>query len=111
MTPRGLIHLKGSAAGCLVSTAKPLARQSELYLDILVNRQVRYLPHRPFVRLDVDEPSVNPELPMVECVGPLARGGFPRRDLQRLRWKRLRTYALDPSLLCDLFDLPAKPLP
>jgi hypothetical protein len=87
-----------------------LVRQSELYLDVLGNRKLRYLPHRPVVRLDVNEPSVNPELPVVERVGTLARGGFPCSDLKFLRWKRLQTYALDPGRLCNLLDLPGKPL-
>ena len=88
----------------------PLARQSELYLDVLRDRKLRYLLHRPVVRFDVNDPSVNPELPVVECVSSLTRRGFPRSNLQPLRWKRLRTFALDPCLLCDLFDLPGKPL-
>jgi hypothetical protein len=90
--------------------AKPLGRQRELYLDVLGNRKLRYLPHRPVVGLDVEYPSVNPELPVVKRVRPLARRGFPRGNLQYLRWKRLRTFALDTRFLCDLLDLPGKPL-
>src|ERR1700720_1909647 len=89
---------------------KPLARQGELYLDILGDRELRYLSHRPVVRLDVDEPPVDPELPVVERVGALARGGLPRGELQRLRWKGLRAYALAPRLLRDVLDLPGEPL-
>jgi hypothetical protein len=51
---------------------------------------------------------VNPELPVVERVGALSRGGLPRGDLQRLRLERLRAYALDPGLLCDPFDFLGK---
>jgi len=38
----------------------PLARQSELYLDVLRNRKLRYLLHHPVVRFDINDPSVNP---------------------------------------------------
>ena len=53
---------------------------------------------------------MNPELPVVEGVGALPRGGFPRCDLQSLRWKRLRAQAPDSGLICDVFDLPDKTL-
>ena len=92
------------------SLAKPLGRQRELYLDVLGNRKLRYLPHRPVVGLDVEYPSVNPELPVVKRVCPLARGGLPRGDLQYLRRKRLRTFGPNTRLICDLLDLPSKPL-
>src|SRR5208282_6538422 len=74
------------------------------------NRKLRYLPHRPVVRLDVKDSSVNPELPVVERVRPFARRGPPRGDLQSLRWERLRTYALNPGLVRNPFDFPGKPL-
>src|SRR5208282_1464387 len=72
------------------------------------NRKLRYLPHRPVVRLDVKDSSVNPELPVVERVRPFARRGPPRGDLQSLRRQRLRADALNPRLLRNPFDLPGK---
>jgi len=103
------MYVRGLSVSVLLGI-RALARQSDFYLDVLGNRELRYLPHRPVVRLDVNEPPMDPELPVVECVGAFARGGLPRGDLQRLCRKRLRACALDPGLLCDPFDLPSKPL-
>jgi hypothetical protein len=100
------IHAETATA----SNTGTLARQGELYLDVLGDRELGYLPHRPVVRLDVDEPPVDPELPVVERVSALACGGLPRGELQNLCRKRLRAYALDPTLLSDLLDLPCEPL-
>ncbi len=74
-----------------------LTRQSELYLRVLGNRELRCLPHRPVVGLDENEPSVNPQLPVVERVGALASRGFPRGDLQCLRWKSCGPMLLTPA--------------
>jgi len=103
------MYVRGLSVSVLLGI-RALARQSDFYLDVLGNRELRYLPHRPVVRLDVDDPSVNPELPVVERVRPLARRGFPRGDLQYLRRERLRALAPDTRLLCDVFDLPGEPL-
>ena len=87
-----------------------LAGQGQLYLDVLGDLKSSYLAHRPLVRLDVEDPPVDPELPVVERVRPLARRSLPRGYLQSLGRERLGTLAFDACLLSNLSDLLGKPV-
>jgi hypothetical protein len=48
---------------------------------------------------------VNPQLPVVEGVGTLARGGLAGGDLEPLSRKRLRALYPDARLICDFPDV------
>src|SRR5438876_9320800 len=84
-------------------------RLDELNLDKNVVRGSN--PHQPFqkslVRVHIDEPFMNPHLPLVESVCALARGRFSGWDHQLLRWEGNRSLQLHTGLVRDLFDFRA----
>src|SRR5213078_2819656 len=85
-------------------------RLIDLDADERALRQLRHLnAHEltkgPLVRIEVDEPLVDPHLPAVPRLAPLPVGGLPHRHDEPFRRQRDRPRHRDARALADQFDL------
>src|SRR5439155_9337255 len=76
-----------------------------LDLDTVRHRDALQLPQRALVSVEIDEPFVNPHLPPVPRLAPLAVRGLPHRHDEPLRRERNRSRHRDAGALADQLDL------
>src|SRR5438309_9244804 len=79
--------------------------QHDLDVDAVGNLDPHQLPQRAFVRIEVDEPLVDPHLPAVPCLAPFAVGRLAHRHHEPFRRERDRPGHRDPGAFADQLDL------
>src|SRR5438876_4537921 len=83
----------------------PSRSQHDLDVHAVRHLDAHELPERALVRVEVDEPLVNPHLPAVPGLAALAVGGLADRDDEALRRQRDRAGHRDAGALADQLDL------
>src|SRR3989475_191103 len=79
--------------------------QHDLDVDAVRHLDAHQLPQRALVRVEVDEPFVDPHLPPVPRLAPLAVRRLPHRHDEPLRWEGDRPRHRDAGALADQLDL------
>src|SRR5213080_63942 len=81
------------------------ASQHDLDVDAVRHLDPHELPQGAFVRVEVDEPLMDPHLPAVPRLAPFAVRGFAHRHDEPFRRQRDRTRHRDAGPLADQLDL------
>src|SRR2546427_7094811 len=79
--------------------------QHDLDVDAVRHLNPHQLPQRALVRVEVDEPLVDPHLPAVPRLAPLAVGGLPHRHDEPFRREGNRPGHRDAGAFADQLDL------
>src|SRR2546425_6885748 len=83
----------------------PSRSQHDLDVDAVRHLDAHQLPQRALVRVKVDEPLMNPHLPSVPRLAPLAVRGLPHGHDEPLRRERDWSRHRDAGALADQLDL------
>src|SRR5438874_10787671 len=95
--------MKVSRASVLVPRGS--GSQDDLDVDSVRHLDAHELAQGPFVRIEVDEPLVDPHLPPVPGLAPFAVGGLADGHDETLRRERDRPRHRDAGALADQLDL------
>ncbi len=81
----------------------------EFYLDenLLRRLNAHEAFEKTFVRINIDQPLVNPHLPTIPSVRSFATRALPRRNPQALGWERNWSAKFHTGSVGDLHDLAA----